>query len=114
MTIFCMVDGLGANAYSVSRALAMVASLLLAFLALGSPVSPIFAACSIAVAGGGFLYARSRPPRVQDQGDTQPLVVAPAASGETMGMLELEDLYSHGDGVSCLCSSSATSRAQCA
>ena len=67
MVVFCMADGLGANAYSVSRALAMVASVPLAHLALGSRVSAAFAASSAAVAAGGYLFALHKPER-------QPLV----------------------------------------
>lgn len=61
MTVFCMVDGLGANAYSVSRCLAMAATPPLAVLALGTRVSAGFIAASGAVAVGGYLYARYQP-----------------------------------------------------
>ena len=56
-----MVDGLGANAYSVSRCLAMAATPPLAVLALGTRVSAGFIAASGAVAVGGYLYARYQP-----------------------------------------------------
>ena len=61
MTVFCMVDGLGANAYSVSRCLAMAATPPLAVLALGTRVDASFVAASAAVAIGGYLYARHQP-----------------------------------------------------
>lgn len=67
MVVFCMADGLGANAYSVSRALAMVASVPMAQAALGTRVSAAFAASSAAVAAGGYLFAHHQPKR-------QPLV----------------------------------------
>lgn len=63
MVVFCMADGLGANAYSVSRALAMVASVPLANAALGTRVSAAFAASSAAVAAGGYLFAYHKPER---------------------------------------------------
>lgn len=56
-----MADGLGANAYSVSRCLAMAATPPLAILALGTRVSASFIAASGAVAVGGYLYARHQP-----------------------------------------------------
>ena len=55
-----MVDGLGANAYSVSRALSMVATPLLAMAVLGSRVSAEFALASAVVAAGGYLFQRYR------------------------------------------------------
>ena len=86
MTVFCMVEGLGANAYSVSRsphhgpnpnpnpnpnpsptpiqvsrALAMAATPPLAVLVLGTRVSASFLLASGAVALGGHLYARYQP-----------------------------------------------------
>jgi drug/metabolite transporter (DMT)-like permease len=67
MTVFCMVDGLGANAYSVSRCLAMVASPPLAALALDTRVSPGFAAASTVVAVGSYLFARYQPPVREDR-----------------------------------------------
>lgn len=60
MTVFCMVDGLGANAYSVSRALALVCTPLLAALFLGSTCSVEFCAFAALVALGGLLFARSK------------------------------------------------------
>ena len=60
MTVFCMVDGLGANAYSISRAMGMVCTPLLASLALGTSCSVGFCAFSALVALGGLLFARSK------------------------------------------------------
>ena len=63
MTVFCMIDGLGANAYSVSRALAMVATPIVARFVLATKVPAAFAAASAIVAGGGYAYVRSASKR---------------------------------------------------
>ena len=60
MTVFCMIDGLGANAYSVSRAVGMVCTPLLATLTLGIPLSIEFCLASTMVAFGGFVFARCK------------------------------------------------------
>ena len=77
MTIFTMTDGLGANAYSVSRALAMVCTPALAIAALGASVSRGLVVASAAVAAGGYLYARYSPPKDGGAAEVVPLVVQP-------------------------------------
>ena len=77
MTIFTMTDGLGANAYTVSRALAMVATPALAVFALGATVPRGLIAASAAVAAGGYLYARYSPPKDGGAAEVVPLVVQP-------------------------------------